>query len=78
MSKEHITTAVLAERLQNFMDGYERKLDAIYEQTKATNGKVIVNTEFRLKTEGVLAVAKFVGFVNVIGMVVLAIKVFMQ
>ena len=76
MAKKEMSTEVLAERIKNYMELINGKLDGLHEKADKTNGKVMLNSEHRIKTEAILSAAKAIGFINVIGLIAIAIKQF--
>jgi len=76
MAKEKMSTDVLAERIDNYMKSIQIQLESLHEKADKTNGKVMLNSEHRIKTEAILSAAKAIGFINIIGVIAIAIKQF--
>ena len=67
---------VLLEKMTNIIKSMDDGFKGIHERQDTTNGKVIKNTEHRIKTESVIGVFKWVIGVLGVGNIVLVFKIF--
>lgn len=76
--------SVILERLNQFMkyseehhSNHDKKLDQIVKQVKYTNGKVMANTEYRIKAQATIAFGKWLIGLLGVSNIILIIKVFL-
>ena len=85
MSKPTASLEALDERLKGVIKLMEtnhqhiaKEFEGLNKKADYTNGQVMENTNFRLKTIGVISFAKFIGITNILALGTLVIEVFFK
>lgn len=61
-----VDNSVILERLDNLIKQVDDGFSGVHRRQDTTNGKVIVNTEFRIRTEATITTIKWLlGFVGI-------------
>ena len=76
MTEKEPTNRELALMIESLSKTVDVGFKGVHARQDATNGKVLQNTEHRLKTESIVGLAKWLGPANVVAWLIAAVSMF--